>query len=180
MRKLPIFVLLWFTSLLAFAQKEEPTRLLAETYYPQSLEQASESLIARNIVSVSQQVEYRAGKSVELTPGFEAKAGSVFAAHTEFVGINFGEGHADHLLVSSYPNPFVEKTTIVYQLANTAVTNLIISNAEGKVVSKLVDNQLQQAGRYEVEWRADQVPVGQYICTLEAGKQHLSSHIIRK
>ncbi|GAB3955440.1 hypothetical protein GCM10028805_43050 [Spirosoma harenae] len=165
---------------MAFAQREEPTRVLAATYYPQSLEQATESLIAGNIVSVSQQVEYRAGKSVVLTPGFEAKPGSIFAARTEYVGIKLGEGQADHLLVKSYPNPFVERTTIVYQLANTAVTNLFIRNAEGKIVGKLVENQLQQAGRYEVEWRADQVPVGQYICTLEAGNQHLSSQIVRK
>ncbi|GAB4048002.1 T9SS type A sorting domain-containing protein [Spirosoma litoris] len=180
MKKSLAFICFWFTSLLALAQKEDLTRTLAATYYPQPLEQAVKSLIASNIVSVSQQVEYRAGKSILLNPGFEAKAGSIFAAHTEYTAINLGDGHSDHLLIKTYPNPFVEKTTIVYQLASTAVTNLFISDAEGKVVGRLVNNQLQQAGRYEVEWLADQLPTGAYICTLEAGQQHISNRLIRK
>ena len=180
MRKLLAFIFFWSTSFLAMAQKEQPVRLLAATYYSQTLEQAEVSLVASNVISASQQIEYRAGKSVLLTPGFEAKAGSVFAAHTDYIGTNIGEGISEHLLIKTYPNPFTEKATIVYQLANTAFTNLFISNADGKVVGKLVDNQLQQAGRYEVEWRPDQLPTGSYICTLEAGKQHISSHIIRK
>ena len=180
MRTLSAFFFFWFTSLLALAQTDGTTRLLAATYYPEPLEQAIVSLVASNIISTHQQVEYRAGKSVLLTPGFEAKAGSVFAAHTEYIGINLGEGHSDHLLVMTYPNPFVERTTVVYQLASTAYASVFISNTEGKVVGRLVDNQLQQAGRYEVEWRAEQLPAGSYICTLEAGKQLISSHIIRK
>ena len=180
MKKLSAFALFCFSTSLAFAQTQQPTRLLAATYYPQRLEQAAESLMASNIVSANQQVEYRAGKSVLLTPGFQAKAGSVFAAHTDYVGINMDDTHAEHLLVRTYPNPFVERTTIVYQLASTTHTNLYVSDAHGKVVGRLVDNEFQPAGRYEVEWRTDQLPVGSYVCTLEAGKQMISSHLVRK
>jgi hypothetical protein len=180
MKKLAAFALFCFSTSLAFAQTQQPTRVLAATHYPQRLEQATESLLASNIVSANQQVEYRAGKSVVLTPGFEAKAGSVFAAHTEYVGITMDDTHSEHLLVTTYPNPFVERTTIVYQLASTTHTNLYVSDANGKIIGRLVDNEFQQAGRYEVEWRTDHLPAGTYICTLEAGKQHISSHLVRK
>ena len=180
MRKLLALISFLVPSLYALAQNEEPNRLLTSTYYPKALEQASRSLTAGNVVSASQQVEYRAGKSVLLTTGFEAKAGSIFAARTDYVGINMGEGRSEHMLVTTYPNPFVERTTIVYQLANTAVTRLFISDAEGKMVGNLVDNQLQEAGRHEVEWRAGQLPAGAYICTLEAGKQRISSRVVIK
>ena len=174
------FAFLWFSSFLALAQKEGPSRSLAATYYSQALEQAEQSLVARNVVFIDQKVEYRAGKSVLLTPGFEAKAGSVFAAHTDYVGVNMGEGSSDHLLLTTYPNPFVERTTITYQLASTAVTSVFVSNSDGKIVGRLVNNEIQQAGRHEVEWRAGQLPAGSYICTLEAGKQHISSRLIVK
>jgi hypothetical protein len=180
MKKLSVLALFCFSTSLALAQPQQANRVLAATYYPQRLEQAVESLMASNIVSASQQVEYRAGKSVVLAPGFVAEAGSVFAAHTEYVGITMDDTHSEHLLVSTYPNPFVERTTIVYQLASTTHTNLYVSDAHGKVVGRLVDNQLQQAGRYKVEWRTDQLPAGSYVCTLEAGKQQLSSHLVRK
>ena len=75
MKKISIFLLLWATSLLAIAQKQEPIRSLSATYYPQALERATVSLTANNVVSASQQVEYRAGKSVLLTPVSKQKRG---------------------------------------------------------------------------------------------------------
>lgn len=181
MKKVSAFVLLWFSSVLGMAQRiEEPIRSLAATYYPNPLEQASESLIANNIVTATQQVKYRAGKSVLLTPGFEAKAGAVFVADTKYYRASLVQERSEKLLVMNFPNPFVEKTTIVYQLANDGYTNLYVSNSDGKIVGLLVNNQFQEAGRHEVEWRADQLPAGSYLCTLEANRQRISSRIVRK
>lgn len=180
MKILLTFVFWWFCSLLALAQKEEPTRLLAATYYSQALEQAVQSLVAGNVVFDNQVVEYRAGKSVVLTPGFEAKIGSVFAAHTDYIEVTMGEGLSDHLLLTTYPNPFIERTTITYQLTNTTLTSVFVRDSDGKLVSQLINNEIQQAGRHEIEWRAEKLPAGSYICTLEAGKQHISSRVIIK
>jgi len=180
MRKISVFILLWATSLLAVAQDGEPIRSLSATYYPQSLERAAVSLVANNIVSASQEVEYRAGKSVVLTPGFEAKAGAVFTAHTGAVKrVSLG-GDGAFLALKGYPNPFVERATISYKLADDGLTSLFITSSDGKVVGRLVDNKFQSAGQYDVEWQADQLPSGSYLCVLENGGKRIASRLIRK
>ena len=180
MRKTSVFVLLWATSLLAVAQDGEPIRSLSATYYAQSLERAAVSLMANNIVSASQQVEYRAGKSVLLTPGFEAKAGAVFTAHTGVVKHVSLEGEGALLSLRGYPNPFVERANISYKLANDGITSLFITSSDGKIVGRLIDNKFQSAGQYDVEWQAGQLPSGSYLCILETSGKRIASRIIRK
>ncbi|GAB4001908.1 hypothetical protein GCM10028807_59230 [Spirosoma daeguense] len=180
MKKVTLFMFLCLSGSLAFAQDEEPVRSLGATYYAKSLEQANVSLVASNIVSSSQQVEYKAGKSVVLTPGFEARPGAVFTAHTGAVKSTFKEGDNALLAIIGYPNPFIERTNISYKLADNAYTNLYVTTTEGKVVGRLVDNKFQSAGQYDVEWRAADLPSGSYLCVLEAGGKRVASRLIRK
>jgi hypothetical protein len=58
-------------------------------------------------------------------------------------------------LAQNYPNPFNPETVIKYSLDNltTEQTTLIIYNALGQVVRRLVDEP-QSSGNYEVIWNA--------------------------
>lgn len=178
MAKLPIFIWLALSSLLATAQQIEATRLLTSDYQAQSLEQALTTLTATNTVDAPMAVEYKAGQSVVLRAGFEAKVGSVFTAQTGPVSaLALGEGM---LSLLAYPNPFVEVTTISYVLPRAGRTSVQIRDPEGKLVSQLVDGQYQEAGRHSVEWSGAGVAVGTYVCIIETGTQRLSRRIIRK
>ena len=54
-------------------------------------------------------------------------------------------------LDQNYPNPFNPSTTIGYRLAEVSVVELVIYNALGQEVARLVD-QVQQPGDYRVAW----------------------------
>jgi hypothetical protein len=71
-------------------------------------------------------------------------------------------------LLQNYPNPFNPVTVINYQLPKSSEVKLGIYNAQGKVVSILV-NETQSAGDYNVEWNAGSFPSGVYFYRLEAG-----------
>ena len=180
MRKASFFMFLWLSGFIALAQDEETVRSLGATYYAKPLEQAYVALVASNVVSASQQVEYRAGKSVLLRPGFEARAGAVFTAHTGAAKFAFKEGDGALLSVIGYPNPFIDRTNISYKLADNGYTSLFITTTEGKEIGRLVDNKFQAAGQYDVEWRATDLPSGSYLCVLEAGGKRIASRLIRK
>jgi uncharacterized lipoprotein YddW (UPF0748 family) len=68
-------------------------------------------------------------------------------------------------LLPNYPNPFSEKTTIRYELKKEGLVNLTICNLSGAQVAQLVQ-QRQIEGFYEMNWQADGLPNGIYICTL--------------
>lgn len=171
-------MLLALSSRLATAQQIETTRLLTPTYQAQPLEQALATLTATNTVDPPTAVEYKAGQAIVLQAGFEAKAGSVFTAHTGPVSaLALREGM---LSLLAYPNPFVEVTTISYVLPQAGRTSVQIRDLEGKLLSQLVDGQYQEAGRHSVAWRGTGVPAGTYVCIIETGTQHLSRRIIRK
>jgi hypothetical protein len=170
---------LCFTGWGATGQEIDQTRLLAGNYQPQPLEQALTTLTAINSIAASQQVEYKAGESVVLKPGFEAKAGSIFTAHTGTVSLNTVE-ELNGLTIRVYPNPFEQITTITYVLTKPALTRLHICDGEGRLVSQLVDNLYQEKGRYSVEWKGGGVSGGSYLCILDTGSKRLSQRIVRK
>ncbi len=61
---------------------------------------------------------------------------------------------ADYALEQNYPNPFNPSTNIVYTLDKKSRVSLIVYNANGQEVTRLIDNRLQEAGRYDVNWNA--------------------------
>jgi len=58
---------------------------------------------------------------------------------------------AEYALEVNRPNPFNSQTQIAYQLPEPGLVSLIIYNALGQPVRKLVQGE-QQAGFYEVVW----------------------------
>jgi len=72
-----------------------------------------------------------------------------------------------------YPNPFNPSTTISYDLPNDAFVSIVIYDAIGQEIRRLVSEQTS-AGRYRVQWDAldgqgRAVGSGVYIAKVEAG-----------
>lgn len=80
----------------------------------------------------------------------------------------------DYVLEQNYPNPFNPTTTIRYTLPVNKRVSLRIYDMMGRVVQTLVDDQLRNAGRYEVKWdgknaSGQRAASGVYIYALEFG-----------
>ena len=142
----------------------------------QHLEQAIETIEAVNTVGGSATVEYRAGRSVTLQPGFEAKAGSTFTARVQPVDAN-GE-HSLQLAV--FPNPFEQTTTIEYDLPADGIVNVWVTDAQGKTVGQLVQGENQPAGRHRIDWKAESAASGVYIPVVESNRQKVVSRVVKK
>ena len=71
-------------------------------------------------------------------------------------------------LYQNYPNPFNPTTTISYQIPAGSFVSLKVYNILGKEVADLVNEQ-QSAGKYNFNFRANNLPSGVYIYKLTAG-----------
>jgi len=181
MRTLSILVGCCLSSAVALAQQPEPTRLLASAYRPERLEEAVTTLRAANVVAQTAEVEYKAGQSVVLEPGFETKAGAVFTAHTGEVSlVATVNAEFKSLSVSVYPNPVDEVTIISYILPKSSRVSLAITSADGKLLSQLVSDVYQEAGAHQVEWKGSQLAAGTYVCTFDADSKREAKRIIKK
>jgi tetratricopeptide (TPR) repeat protein len=75
----------------------------------------------------------------------------------------------EYLLYQNYPNPFNPTTKINYDLPEAGNISLIVYDILGRQVKVLADDN-QQAGRYEVSFNASNLASGVYIYQLRAGK----------
>ena len=71
------------------------------------------------------------------------------------------------LIEQNGPNPFRKKTTIKLNLPYRTKISVIITNAYGKVVDKMISS-IQNAGTYDLEFRAEELPQGTYFCHVVA------------
>jgi hypothetical protein len=76
-------------------------------------------------------------------------------------------------LSQNYPNPFNPSTKILYSVESKQYVSLKIYDILGREVATLV-NELQPAGTYEVEWKAESLTNGMYFYRLHVGN-HLET-----
>ncbi len=80
------------------------------------------------------------------------------------------------VLHQNYPNPFNSQTTIQFRQKNTGTINLIIFDIAGKMVNRIISNQLFPSGEHQVMWngkdqKGGDVTSGVYIYQL-ISRQH--------
>jgi hypothetical protein len=75
----------------------------------------------------------------------------------------------NYTLNQNYPNPFNPSTKISYQIPESGFVTLKVYNALGKEVATLVNSE-KSAGRYEVNFNANDLSSGIYFYTIQAGK----------
>jgi hypothetical protein len=71
--------------------------------------------------------------------------------------------------VSSYPNPFVDVTTIKYKVEKPSKVILVVYSPGFNGITYLVNTFLRE-GSYEVEFDASGMPAGEYVAHLRIGK----------
>ena len=71
-------------------------------------------------------------------------------------------------LNQNYPNPFNPSTILSYNLKTDATVKLTVFNVVGQSVRVLVD-QYQAAGYYEISFDASDLPAGIYLYKLQVG-----------
>ncbi len=79
-----------------------------------------------------------------------------------------------YALSQNFPNPFNPTTTITFELAAESMVALVIYDAAGQVVRRLVDGQTIAAGHYRADWDGidedgGSVSSGVYFYELRAG-----------
>jgi len=97
---------------------------------------------------------------------------------SQVTGIKEKPGTRNILSLTSFPNPFRDRNTIEYKIANTGHVKLAICNIYGEEISVLIDEN-QVAGSYTVALTNDLVPAGFYFCTLSAGADSKTIRLIR-
>ncbi|MAX79446.1 MAG: hypothetical protein CL843_04625 [Crocinitomicaceae bacterium] len=68
-----------------------------------------------------------------------------------------------------YPNPLQDNTTISYEISGDSKVSIFIHDLQGREIARLVDNQMQDAGKYMIDVDASDLGSGIYLCTLRAG-----------
>lgn len=80
-------------------------------------------------------------------------------------------------LEQNYPNPFNPATTIAYGLPERSPVRLSVYNLAGEEIALLVQG-MQEAGRYQVDFTASDLPSGVYIYRLEAGSASAEKKLV--
>ena len=74
---------------------------------------------------------------------------------------------AEFSLYQNYPNPFNPSTKITWQSPISSHQTLKIYDVLGNEITTLAD-EYKEAGRYEVDWNAGNIPSGIYFYQLKA------------
>ncbi|MCI0716977.1 MAG: T9SS type A sorting domain-containing protein [Chlorobi bacterium] len=86
----------------------------------------------------------------------------VFSHFECMVGIEPNSVPVKYSLSQNYPNPFNPATTIEYSLLKPSNVKLVVYDANGKEVIKLV-NEYKPSGYYRLIWDASALPSGVYF-----------------
>ncbi|MDP4210923.1 MAG: T9SS type A sorting domain-containing protein [Bacteroidota bacterium] len=84
--------------------------------------------------------------------------------------------------INSFPNPFVQSTTVLFEVKEKSKVFVAILNMQGKQLKVLMNNELL-AGQYRVEWngtRTDNkmVSPGIYLCNIQIGNEKVARELL--
>ena len=151
----------------------------------------SSTITANNLVDNASSAVYDGGFDVTLTAGFDAEMGSNF--HALINGCNSGafnktgtnevkpalaDLQASEIKVFNRPNPFSDFTTIEFNLPKTNQISLTVSDATGKVVDQLLNNQEMQSGEHQIDFDGSNLPDGIYIINIQTNDDVISQKMI--
>ena len=80
-------------------------------------------------------------------------------------------------LSQNHPNPFTEKTTIKYCLAEEVKVKLEIFDSREEIIKTLVD-EIKEPGTYQVEFKPNGFGEGIYLYQLTAGSFMLTKKMV--
>jgi plastocyanin len=101
------------------------------------------------------------------TPHFPSMVGSFNASPIGIKPIS-NKIPSSYNLYQNFPNPFNPVTKVKFDIAVSGNVKLTVYNIIGQETSSLVNEHLN-AGTYEIDWNAGNIPSGIYYYTLRAG-----------
>jgi hypothetical protein len=92
-----------------------------------------------------------------------------------------GAAAEDVMALQNYPNPFSGKTTISFELAETQMLNIVISDLQGK--KHRIFDGIYQSGSHELVWdgkneSGQSLSAGTYILSIESGNSSKSIRMV--
>ena len=103
-----------------------------------------------------------------------------YAANIHQIGVsveNEGEIPTAFNLAQNYPNPFNPTTKINYSIATSGDVNISVYSITGELVTTLVQ-EFKPAGRYTVEFNANDLTSGVYIYKITAANYGMAKKMI--
>ncbi|RKY57066.1 MAG: hypothetical protein DRP89_00155 [Candidatus Neomarinimicrobiota bacterium] len=96
------------------------------------------------------------------------------------IDINEVQNHiSKSISISNYPNPFNTTTTISFTIPSSGGTSIEVFDLRGKLVKTLLNKELRK-GSYEIQFNADKLSSGIYICKISTQSSHIRHHNTRK
>ncbi len=135
------------------------------------------------LVPSGNDAEFRSCNVIELLPGFEAANGSDFHAFIggcDISGERVGEEIIDNELMPlrNYPNPFTGQTTIEFTLSKDTPVTLFVSDAMGRQIAVLLNNDQKTEGIHSLTFDGNEYPAGMYYYTIQAGEYYGTQKMI--
>jgi len=119
-------------------------------------------------------VNFKAGKYIDLIPGFTAEYGSKFLGYIKGCGIpSMNEKETTEqapITLRNYPNPFTGQTNIEFVLPKDSPVTLFVSDMTGRKVAMLLNNEQQTEGVHLLTFDGSNYPAGIYYYTIQAGE----------
>jgi hypothetical protein len=78
-------------------------------------------------------------------------------------------GSDDRIALAVFPNPTRGGATLRYSLPGRAPVTVTVYDLQGRVVAKVADHQVQEAGPHDLPLRSNGWRSGYYFCRFEAG-----------
>lgn len=133
------------------------------------------------ICDVNSDVTFRAGDMITLKNGFQARSGCKFHAFIDncgdtpsaIISANIADNtNLYYILFPNYPNPFSDKTEIVFNLPKESQVQLMVYNSMGIAVATLVNNETKPEGEHRVIFDSSYLPAGIYFYSLRASEYY--------
>ena len=83
----------------------------------------------------------------------------------------------DFNLSQNYPNPFNPITTIEFSIPYKSFVILTVYDMVGRKVETLVNKEMS-AGKYSIEWNANDLPSGIYLVTMKFGAYSITNKML--
>jgi len=183
-----------------FASKNVTENITSGTPNAPIVHVASSSIIASNTIQSGASAVYSAPTSIRLQSGFRAQNGSNFRvnfggcnayvsnsrlAHPESnieldILSNLEPTHFYRKNVKLFPNPFTDYVTIEFELEEDSDVTLIISDAKGNEISRLLDNSKLIKGINHSNFGKNDLSIGLYFYSIVTNKYILNGKIVKQ
>jgi len=166
-----------FVPILISAIKEQQTQIATQD---ESIAQLQESLNNQN-EALAQMMEQLANMQQQINQCCNAHDGSKSVPGGSFQPQDLNNQKSidgGNELYQNIPNPFRESTTISYMLEEGGRVQLSVYDANGKVITTLVDAR-QDSGRHSTVWNANGMPSGVYHYALYVDGELLVKRAIK-